>query len=92
MVKPDIPDFRFTENSKASNVPLDYESKIIAHLEKANSRKLNSCDKKAYELLVKIEKEISWEVLLKYKSQIFLAEGDEVSGWENPYLNAEYAK
>jgi len=42
--------------------------------------------------LVKIEKEISWEVLLKYKSQIFLAEGDEAEGWENPYLNAEYAK
>ena len=92
MVKPVNPDFKITENSKSSNVPHDYESKVVEQLERANSRKLNSCDQKAYELLVKIEKEISWEVLLKYKSDIFLAEGDEVDGWENPYLNAEYAR
>lgn len=92
MVRPINPDFRVTENSKASNVPQDYETKVLEQLEKANNRKLNSCDKKAYELLVKIEKEISWEVLLKYKSDIFLTEGDEAEGWENPYLNAEYAR
>lgn len=92
MVKPEEPDFRFTENSKASNVPIDYETKVLEALERANTRKLNHCDKKAYELLVKIEKEVSWEVLLRIKSQTFLAEGDEVNGWENPYLNAEYAK
>ena len=71
MVKPVNPDFKITENSKSSNVPHDYESKVVEQLERANSRKLNSCDQKAYELLVKIEKEISWEVLLKYKSDIF---------------------
>jgi hypothetical protein len=92
MVKPDAPDFKFTENSKASNVPEDYEAKIIENLEKANNRRLNSCDRKAYELLVKIEKEISWEQLLKLKSETFLAEGDEVNGWENPYLSADYTK
>jgi tetratricopeptide (TPR) repeat protein len=92
MVKPQKPDFKFTENSRASNVPLEYEKKVADELHKANSRKLNSCDQKAYELLVKIEKEVSWEVLLKLKSDTFLAEGDEVNGWENPYLNAEYAK
>lgn len=92
MVKPDSPDFRFTENSKASNVPEEYESKIIDSLEKANNRRLNSCDRKAYELLVKIEKEISWEQLLKLKADTFLAEGDEVNSWENPYLSADYTK
>ena len=92
MIKPLLPDFRFTDSSKASNVPSEYESKVVAQLEKANYRKLNTCDKKAYELLVKIEKEISWETMLRLKSQIFLSEGDEATGWENPYLNAEYAK
>lgn len=92
MVKPDEPDYKFTENSKVSNVPPEYETKIIEDLEKANNRKLNSCDTKAYELLVKIEKEISWEQLLKLKGETFLSEGDEVDGWENPYLNADYTK
>jgi hypothetical protein len=92
MVKPEVPDFKFTENSRQSNVPPEYEEKVVESLRKANTRKLNHCDAKAYDLLVKIEKEVSWEVLLKLKSEIFLAEGDEVSGWENPYLNADYAK
>ena len=92
MVKPSDADFRFTENSRASNVPADYEAKVLDGLCKANNRKLNSCDKKAYELLVKIEKEISWEQLLKLKSETFLSEGDEINGWENPYLNADYTK
>jgi len=47
---------------------------------------------KAYDLLVKIEKEISWEQLLKLKGETFLSEGDEADGWENPYLNADYTK
>lgn len=92
MVKPSEPDFKYTENSKSSNVPEEYESKIIAGLEKANTRNLNTCDRKAYELLVKIEKEITWEQLLKLKSDTFLSEGDEIEGWENPYLNADYTK
>lgn len=65
---------------------------MVEQLEAANNRKLNDCDKKAYDLLIKIEKEISWEVMLKIKGQVFLSEGDEATGWENPYLNAEYAK
>ncbi len=39
-----------------------------------------------------MEKEISWEELLKIKTTIFLAESDDAVVWENPHLNADYAK
>ena len=39
-----------------------------------------------------MEKEISWEALLKIKTKIFLAETDDAVVWENPHLNADYAR
>jgi len=39
-----------------------------------------------------MEKEISWEVLLNIKTQIFIAENDDTVVWENPHLSADYAK
>lgn len=53
---------------------------------------MNKCEKKSYELLVKMEKEISWESLLKLKNKIFLSEQEGGIVWENPHLNADYAK
>jgi hypothetical protein len=39
-----------------------------------------------------MEKEISWESLLKIKTNVFLAESDDAVVWENPHLNADYAR
>ena len=55
---------------------------------------MSRCEKQAYDLLIKIEKEITWEKMMKLKQQIWLSqsESDEVIVWENPHLNPEFAK
>jgi hypothetical protein len=52
-----------------------------------NSVKLTSCEKRCYDLLVKIEKEISWETLLKIKSATFLVESENPI-YDNPFYYA----
>ncbi len=56
-----------------------------------NSIELSYCERRCYDLLVKIEKEISWEILLKIKSATFLIDTDN-SIWENPYFEADQSK
>lgn len=41
---------------------------------------------------MKLEKEITWEQLLKIKTSVFLAESDDAVVWENPHLRADYAR
>jgi hypothetical protein len=60
---------------------------MLKRLIKANSITLSSCEKRCYELLVKIEKEISWDTLLKIKSATFLVESENQQ-WENPFFMA----
>jgi hypothetical protein len=48
-------------------------------------RGINDCEKRCYELMVKIEKEISWDNLLKLKSATFLMENENLS-YENPHF------
>ena len=52
---------------------------------------MTKCEKKAYDLLIKLEKEITWEQLLTLKTEIFLTETDNTVVVENPYLNADFA-
>jgi len=40
---------------------------MLRQLIKVNSVKLTACEKRCYDLLVKIEKEISWDTLFKIK-------------------------
>ena len=54
---------------------------------KVNSIHLTQCEKRCYDLLVKIEKDISWETLLRIKSVTFLTE-NENDQWVNPFFNA----
>ncbi len=63
------------------------ELEMLKKLKRVNSIELTSCEKRCYDLLVKIEKEISWETLLKIKASTFLIESDNLT-WENPYFNA----
>lgn len=44
------------------------ELDMLKRLKKVNNIKLSACEKRCYDLLVKIEKEISWESLLKIKN------------------------
>jgi len=43
------------------------DQEMLKQLIKVNSIKLTSCEKRCYDLLVKIEKEISWDTLFKIK-------------------------
>ena len=49
---------------------------MLKKLIKVNSVSLTSCEKRCYELLVKIEKEISWDTMLKIKAATFLVESE----------------
>lgn len=57
----------------------------------ATSKDISQCEKRCYDLLVKIEKEISWDTLLRIKSATFLVESDNEQ-WENPFFNAQQSK
>ncbi len=63
----------------------------LRKLKAVNSVELTPSEKRCYDLLVKIEKEISWETLLKIKTATFLVEEDNQT-WDNPYLRAESAR
>jgi hypothetical protein len=52
------------------------DQEMLNKLAKVNSVKLTQCEKRCYDLLVKIEKEISWDTLLKIKQATFLGEQD----------------
>ncbi len=67
------------------------EEDLLQNLENSPSSNFNNCEKKCYELLVKMEKEIGWEYLLKIKMNTFLTE-NENAPWENPYFKAELSK
>jgi hypothetical protein len=61
---------------------------MLKRLIKVNQNQLSQCEKRCYDLLVKVEKEISWDTLLKIKSATFLVESDNEQ-WENPFFNAQ---
>ena len=50
------------------------DQEMLKRLIKVNSVKLTQCEKRCYDLLVKVEKEISWDTLLKIKQATFLGE------------------
>jgi ChAPs (Chs5p-Arf1p-binding proteins) len=64
---------------------------MLRQLIKVNSVKLTSCEKRCYDLLVKIEKEISWDTLFKIKQATFLGE-QENKQWENPFFKANQSR
>jgi hypothetical protein len=47
---------------------------MLRQLIKVNQVKFTACEKRCYDLLVKIEKEISWDTLYKIKQATFLGE------------------
>jgi hypothetical protein len=56
-----------------------------------NSVKFTACEKRCYDLLVKIEKEISWDTLFKIKQATFIGEGENLQ-WENPFFKANQSR
>ena len=63
------------------------DQEMLKQLINVNSVKFTTCEKRCYDLLVKIEKEISWDTLFKIKSATFLGE-QENQQWENPFFKA----
>lgn len=68
------------------DMPRD-DQEMLKKLMKVNEIKLSSCEKRCYDLLVKIEKEISWDTLLKIKSATFLVESESIT-YDNPFYYA----
>ncbi len=60
---------------------------MLKRLIKVNQVHLTQCEKRCYDLLVKIEKEISWDTLLKIKSATFLVESENQT-YDNPFFYA----
>lgn len=63
------------------------DQEMLRQLIRVNSVKFTSCEKRCYDLLVKIEKELSWETLFKIKQATFIGEGENMQ-WENPFFKA----
>lgn len=61
------------------------DQEMLRRLIKVNNVQLSQCEKRCYDLLIKIEKEISWDTLLKIKSATFLVESENQQ-WENPFF------
>jgi hypothetical protein len=70
---------------------LKEEEEVAYHLENAPSGNFNDCERRCYELLVKMEKEIGWETLLRIKTSTFFTE-NENPPWDNPHFIAEFSK
>lgn len=94
MLLPQSPDFWDSRSDDApkDNVDMETQAGVLERLIRGNSWNLTKCEKKAYDLLIKLEKEITWEILLKIKTSIFLTETDNAVVVENPYLNADFAR
>ena len=67
------------------------DQEMLKQLIKVNQVKFTACEKRCYDLLVKIEKEISWDTLYKIKQATFLGE-KENQQWENPYFKAHQSR
>ncbi|CDW88693.1 clathrin-coated vesicle protein [Stylonychia lemnae] len=66
------------------------DQEMLKKLMRVNSVQLTSCEKRCYDLLVKIEKEISWDTLLKIKSATFLDESENPI-YDNPFYYAQFS-
>ena len=92
MLKPEDVDFKAaTPEPVPEAAAAQAEKEIVERLAKANGRKLGECERRCYDLLVRVEKEINWNTLLKIKSAAFLIETED-SQWENPHLRAEMSR
>lgn len=60
-------------------------------LKKVNQIEMTTREKRCYELIVKMEKEFGWDILIKIKNATFIGE-EEGQNWENPYFNSDYTK
>jgi hypothetical protein len=63
------------------------EYEMYSKLKKVNSINMTTREKRCYDLIVKMEKEFSWDVLIKIKNATFINE-EENQNWQNPYFDA----
>lgn len=64
---------------------------MFQRLKKVNAINMTQRERRCYDLIVKMEKEFSWENLLKIKNATFINEEDN-QNWQNPYFEAHKAK
>lgn len=66
------------------------DQEMLRKLLTVNNLEMTSCEKRCYDLLVKIEKEISWDTLLRIKSATFLDESENPI-YDNPFYYAQFS-
>lgn len=95
MVEPTKADFRKLDREN-KEIPFmiesDDEREILDRLVEANKRKFSSSEKKSYELLVQLEKELQWGNLLDIKNEIFFTESEQGTAADNPFLSANFTR
>jgi len=63
-------------------------------LKKVNLIEMTSRERRCYELIVKMEKEYGWDILIKIKNATFISEEeqDHQTDWQNPYFNKDFTR
>lgn len=95
MVAPKNPDFRVVvrdDNQEPQFMDPDEEYIPLNRLVEANNRPLSKSEKKSYDVLVKLEKEVSWGALLEIKNEAFMTEQEQGAAMHNPYLSANFTR
>lgn len=95
MVTPTNPDFRQIQKEEEEErffLPLEDTKDTLDKLVEANSKSWSDCENKSYELLVQLEKELSWGNLLEVKNEVFLNENEQGVCIDNPFLTAHFTK
>lgn len=95
MVEPTKPDFRKL-NKENQEMPLlidtDEERETLEKLNEVNKRVFSASEKKSYELLVQLEKELTWGNLLDMKNDVFFTENEQGTAADNPFLSANFTR
>ncbi len=52
------------------------ELEMLKNIRRVNNITLSNCERRCYDLLVKMEKEISWDTLIRIKAATFITEED----------------
>ena len=95
MITPANPDFKQIhrdEDEEREFLSLEETKETLNKLVEANSKNWSDWENKSYELLVQLEKELSWGSLLEIKNEVFLNENEQGISADNPFLTAHFTR
>lgn len=95
MINPSNPDFKQIQKEEEEErffLTLEETKETLDKLVESNSKTWSEWENKSYELLVQLEKELSWGNLLEVKNEVFLNESEQGFSIDNPFLTAHFTK